>query len=119
MPGPGRRFKAGESGNPKGRPKACAELRDLARSYAPGAIKELARLATNGRSEMARIAAIRELLDRGYGKSTQYMADDDEPTRDNTLRIVFVKPDPHPDDPLLCTDLPKAHSPGQHAPFHR
>jgi hypothetical protein len=34
----------------------------------PEAIKELARLATKARSETSRLAAIRELLDRGYGK---------------------------------------------------
>ena len=61
-----------------------AELRELARSYAPDAIKELARLATNARSEMARIAASRELLDRGYGKSTQYIADHEEPATETS-----------------------------------
>jgi hypothetical protein len=30
------------------------------------------------RSESARVAAIRELLDRGYGKPTQFLAADDE-----------------------------------------
>ena len=45
-----------------------ASLRELARLHAPGAVAELARLATKARSETSRIAAIRELLDRGYGK---------------------------------------------------
>lgn len=46
----------------------AAELRDLARTHAPDAVKELARLASKARSETARIAAITELLDRGFGK---------------------------------------------------
>ena len=67
----GRPFKKGESGNPGGRPKLIAELRELARAHAPDAIKELARLAIKARSEATRVAAIRELLDRGYGKAQQ------------------------------------------------
>ncbi len=67
----GRPFARGVSGNPGGRPRVVAELRELARQHAPAAIAELARLALRARSEAARIAAIRELLDRGYGKVTQ------------------------------------------------
>ena len=69
-------FKAGVSGNPGGRPKAVEEIRELARAHCPGAIAELARLAVEAKSESARIAAIRELLDRGYGKATQPLADE-------------------------------------------
>jgi hypothetical protein len=74
----GRQFKKGESGNPGGRPKVIAELRALARAYAPDAIKELARLAIKAKSEMARMAAIRELLDRGYGKAQQIVENEDD-----------------------------------------
>lgn len=51
--------------------KSTRELRELVQPYAPEAVKELARLALNAESEQARVAAIRELLDRGYGKSAQ------------------------------------------------
>jgi hypothetical protein len=37
-------------------------------------MKELARLAIKAKSETARVAAIRELLDRGYGKTAQIQA---------------------------------------------
>jgi|SRR5207245_4315903 hypothetical protein len=63
------RFKPGQSGNPGGRPKVVAEVQELARQHAPAAITELARLATKAKNESTRVAAIRELLDRGYGKS--------------------------------------------------
>jgi hypothetical protein len=62
----------GQSGNPGGRPKALGDLRELARRQAPAAIKELGRLALKAKSETARVAAIRELLDRGYGKAGQF-----------------------------------------------
>lgn len=54
------------------------KLRDLARAHAADAIEELARLAVNAKSETARIAAIKELLDRAYGKATQFLAADND-----------------------------------------
>ena len=62
-PGSGR-----QAGTPN---KATAEVKALAQAHAPAAIAELARLATGAESEAARVAAIKELLDRGYGKSAQ------------------------------------------------
>jgi hypothetical protein len=67
------KFSKGVSGNPGGRPKVLCEVQELARQYAPSAIAELARLALKAKSETARIAAIRELLDRGYGRARQAM----------------------------------------------
>jgi hypothetical protein len=77
----GRPFEPGRSGNPGGRPRIAGELRELARTHAPKAITELGRLAVKAKSETARIAAIRELLDRAYGKPTQYLAADNEAVR--------------------------------------
>jgi hypothetical protein len=74
----GRPFQPGVSGNPGGRPRSFGTLRLLARAHAAEAIAELARLAVHAKSETARVAAIRELLDRGYGKPTQFLAADDD-----------------------------------------
>jgi hypothetical protein len=49
------------------------DVQEMARQHAPKIIVELARLALKAKSETARIAAIRELLDRGYGRSRQAM----------------------------------------------
>ena len=58
---------------PSRRPKVLGEVQELARQYAPAAMVELARLALKAKSETARIAAIRELFDRGYGRPRQAM----------------------------------------------
>jgi hypothetical protein len=73
----GRGFRKGISGNPGGRPKVRGEVREMAREYGPLAVLKLAELGglVEGRpgaeNESARIAAIKELLDRGYGKAVQ------------------------------------------------
>jgi hypothetical protein len=95
----GRPFERGKSGNPGGRPRVISEVRDLARVYAPAAIKELGRLALKARSESARIAAARELLDRGYGKATEILADEEaSDIGPKMIEVRFTKPRPEPNE---------------------
>ena len=80
----GRGAAPGErrGGRVKGTPnKVTLEIRDLARAYGPTAIAELARLAgltkdAGSENESTRVMAIKELIDRGYGKSTQPISGD-------------------------------------------
>lgn len=76
-------------GRPKGIPKTggrkpgtpnkvTSELQGLAQQYTDAAIKVLAMIMVRGENEQARIAAARELLDRGHGKATQVIAGDPE-----------------------------------------
>jgi hypothetical protein len=59
-------------GRQKGTPnKATADVRALAQEYGPDAIRELATILATSENHSARIAAAKELLDRGYGKSMQ------------------------------------------------
>jgi hypothetical protein len=74
-------FKPGKSGNPNGRPKVAIDLRDLARQHGPACITLLAEMSgllpgKPAEAEAARIAAIKEILDRGYGKATQPVSGD-------------------------------------------
>jgi hypothetical protein len=64
----GRPFPTGMSGNPDGRPKAIAEVRDLARQHIRKAIQTLVTVMQSGESDSARVAAANALLDRGFGK---------------------------------------------------
>ena len=59
--------------------KVTVELREAAQAYTTAALRELARLATRAKSEQARVAACRELLDRGHGRACQGISlrDDD------------------------------------------
>ena len=81
-------------GRQKGSPnKATADVKALARSYAPAALAELSRLATKAESEQARVAAIKEILDRAYGKSAQPMTGENgEGPIIHNLRVEFVSP---------------------------
>lgn len=75
MPVGGKREGAGRP--PGAVNKTTADIKALAQSYGPAAIKKLAELAgldptgIPAESEVARISATKELLDRGFGKSVQ------------------------------------------------
>src|SRR5262245_29658496 len=47
------------------------ELKEICRQEAPTLVKELIRLATSAESEAVRVAAIKEMFDRGFGRATQ------------------------------------------------
>lgn len=60
-------------GRPKGsRNKATAEIKDLCRQHGPAMVRRLVAIANSTTApESASVAAIREVLDRAYGKPTQ------------------------------------------------
>lgn len=90
---PGERRGGRQKGTPN---KATADVKALAQKHAPAAITELARLATKAESEAARVSAIKELLDRAYGKSKQPLVgghDDDTPIKTVTrIELIGVRP---------------------------
>lgn len=67
-------------GRPRGsRNKITEEVKKLAQSYGPDVIDGLYRLFSDeDNPPAARVAAGKELLDRGFGKATQYIAGDDD-----------------------------------------
>ena len=65
--GAATRFKAGQSGNPGGRPKDEHRVAELARSYTLEAIDTLVELMRDGKDERMRGTAAQALPDRGWG----------------------------------------------------
>ena len=64
------------TGRPKGRPKgslnkATAELKQIAQQYTDEAFEILLQIARDGENEGARVSAVKEILDRGWGKPAQ------------------------------------------------
>ena len=87
-------------GSRKGVPnKSTAEIKAVAQQYGHKAIKKLAALAgliegeMTAQSEQAQVAACRELLDRGYGKSPQGLTltgEDGGPVQIQQIERVFI-----------------------------
>ena len=67
----GRPFEKGRSGNPGGRPKGLAAK---AREHADKALEVLSSALSDADAKV-RIAAAKELLDRGFGKAVAMTAD--------------------------------------------
>jgi hypothetical protein len=77
MPGAGRRFQKGVSGNPTGRPKQDQNVTELARAHGPRAIAVLAELMNDEKATAsARAMAADRILDRAYGKPPGFSTSD-------------------------------------------
>jgi Family of unknown function (DUF5681) len=77
----GKPFKKGQSGNPGGRPKVVAEVRELAREHTAEAVQTLVSIKTNTKAApAARVSAANALLDRGYGKPPQHITSEGGPS---------------------------------------
>ena len=63
-------FQKGQSGNPGGRSKLPADIREAFKAKAPQALEVLTRCLQSGDDRIAMMAA-QAILDRGYGKPTQ------------------------------------------------
>jgi HEAT repeat protein len=83
-------FKKGQSGNPGGRPKEAAAVKELAREHGPRAISRLAELLEDPDGRTA-TAAAKELLDRGYGRPAQSITGPNEgPIQVESLVRVYL-----------------------------
>ncbi len=85
------------AGRKKGIPnKATAELKGMAREYTVEALETLVGVMRDGESDAAKVAAAREVLDRGYGKASQVISGDEDggPIEVVTrIELVGVMPD--------------------------
>jgi hypothetical protein len=76
----GKPFQKGQSGNPGGRPKVVAKVRELARDHTSKAVETLVSIMTNTKAApAARVSAANSLLDRGYGKPPQHITGEGGP----------------------------------------
>lgn len=64
------KFKAGQSGNPGGRPKIPEDVKEATRAACPKAVAVLVELLDD-KKPLIRLEAAKTLLDRGYGKAVQ------------------------------------------------
>lgn len=91
--------KPGErrGGRKKGVPnKATAEIKALAQQHGPEAIEKLVQIVRESENDAAKISAIKELLDRGFGKAAQaVIVNGDEeggPVQFSVIKRVIVDP---------------------------
>ena len=87
-----RPFSPGVSGNPAGRPKIIADIREAARGQSETALATLVDIAARGRNESARVAAAMALLARGWGLPSAELKIDASVTTVSPV-VIFQIPD--------------------------
>ena len=93
-------------GRTKGTPnKGTADIRELAQAHGPAVINRLLMLSgcaldalgiplKGADSEQVQVMAMKELLDRGYGRATQLIAGDDAGSPlQHVMKVRLVRPD--------------------------
>ena len=81
-------FQRGRSGNPGGRPKLPADIREAFKAKAPEALEVLTRYLQSADDRIAMMAA-QAILDRGYGRPTQSI---DANINDDPVRYIVELP---------------------------
>jgi len=90
------------AGRPKGLPKsggrqkgtpnhATSEIKELARQHGQAALATIVQLMHSAENDQTRLAAAKELIDRGYGKAAQ--AVEVEGTLDVGVRVISTPQD--------------------------
>ena len=72
--------------------KAAAEIRKAAQSYGKRAMAILWTIASAAESDNARIAACKEILDRGYGKESRLPPSEQEKAAIRRIERIIVDP---------------------------
>ena len=72
----------------RARQKALGKRSALKRQYADDALEMLFALAEGAESEAVRVSAIKELLDRGFGKSSTLTGADSQPVLTRIERVI-------------------------------
>lgn len=68
----GRPFPPGVSGNPAGRPRVIAGVRELARKHTPAAVATLVEIMLSPKASPAtRVTAATALLERGFDRASK------------------------------------------------
>ena len=87
-----RKRKATPRSKPRGDAKAAAEIRKAAQSYGKRAMAILWTIASKAESDNARIAACKEILDRGYGKESRMPPTEQEQAVIRRIERIIVDP---------------------------
>lgn len=90
----GTPFKAGQSGNPGGRPKRTEEELDLiaaCKDRTPAALAVIESIMMEGENERNKLSAAMAIIDRGYGKPKETI-DANVTARLETITRRIIKP---------------------------